>query len=101
VIRGVSDGPDDALPEGVAQWVDAKGHTKPWRVLRSMLRDPRRMPSLMRLARESGAALASATRLAEQVLALSRPAQSDRAPSDPAPSASSSLPHRRAREARA
>lgn len=65
VVRGISDGCTDALPEGVEQWTDTKGGTRIGAVLGTLARHPTRLPQLMALARRSGAAM----RAVEQMLA--------------------------------
>jgi hypothetical protein len=61
VIRGISDGYNDTLPDGVEQWTSANGRTRIGAVLGSLARRPMRLPTLvpqlLALGRRSGAAM--------------------------------------------
>ena len=61
VIRGISDGYNETLPDGVEQWTSANGQTRIGAVLASLARRPMRLPTLvpqlLALARRSGAAM--------------------------------------------
>ena len=61
VIRGISDGYNETLPDGVEQWTSANGQTRIGAVLGSLARRPMRLPilvpQLLALARRSGAAM--------------------------------------------
>lgn len=66
VVRGVSDGPDEALPVHASEWVDEAGKTRAGRVLVSTMLNPGVLPSLFRLGKRSKPALqAAAARLIE------------------------------------
>lgn len=70
VIRGVSDGPDEALPAAVMQWVDEKGRARPVRLLLHMILEPATLPAALRLRRRTKAAMrAVASRALELVIA--------------------------------
>jgi hypothetical protein len=60
VIRGISDGPDDALPPSVADWVRPDGSTHAGRVLRDLMARPYLIWTVFRMARQSRRALRSA-----------------------------------------
>ncbi len=57
IVRGVSDGPDDALPADIDDWVDGKGRTRVSLVVRRILRRPERIGPLLRLRADSVAAM--------------------------------------------
>ena len=61
VIRGISDGYNETLPDGVEQWTSANGQTRIGAVLGSLARRPMRLPTLvpqlLALGRRSGAAM--------------------------------------------
>jgi hypothetical protein len=61
VIRGISDGYNETLPDGVEQWTSANGRTRIGAVLGSLARRPLRLPTLvpqlLALGRRSGAAM--------------------------------------------
>jgi nucleoside phosphorylase len=59
VVRGVSDGADDALPAGVDRWTDADGRTRPARVAAAILRRPALLPGVARLGGRSRRAMAA------------------------------------------
>jgi hypothetical protein len=46
VVRGISDGVDETLPEGIEGWTDADGCTRLWKVIASILRAPTLLPRL-------------------------------------------------------
>lgn len=68
IIRGVSDGPDDALPRRVSEWVDERGRSRPGRVALDLLRRPLLIPRVHRLGRSTGAALRAASALLDTLL---------------------------------
>lgn len=76
VVRGVSDGPDEALPAEAAAWIDAAGNTRASRVGLDCLRRPRLLGSLVQLARGSRLAMRSAALLTLEVLGSLRDADS-------------------------
>ncbi|RLS46639.1 MAG: hypothetical protein DWH86_02430 [Planctomycetota bacterium] len=57
VVRGISDGCNDALPAGVEHWTADNGRTRVGMVLGSLARRPTLLPQVMALARRSGAAM--------------------------------------------
>ena len=61
VIRGISDGYNETLPDGVEQWTSANGQTRIGAVRASLARRPMRLPTLVPqllvLGRRSGAAM--------------------------------------------
>jgi len=59
IVRGVSDGPDDELPEEIIAWVDAQGRTRSGAVALAMLRKPSLAMHAQRLANRSKAAMAA------------------------------------------
>jgi len=60
VVRGISDDCGDSLPWGIERWVDARGRTRTLRAILSILRRPWILPAVLRLRRNSRAAMASA-----------------------------------------
>ena len=66
VIRGISDGYNETLPDGVEQWTSVNGQTRIGAVLGSLARRPMRLPTLvpqlLALARRSGAAMQAVER---------------------------------------
>jgi len=60
IVRGVSDGPETALPPESARWVDANGATRPGRVMLDLLRRPALTPVVLRLGRTTSRALCAA-----------------------------------------
>jgi adenosylhomocysteine nucleosidase len=57
VVRGISDDLATTLPSGVEQWTDASGRTRHWRVAASLLRRPGQVGAVLRLGRDSAAAM--------------------------------------------
>ena len=57
VVRGISDGWLDALPEGIDGWTDAEGRTRLGAVARALLRRPATAADLVRIGRASTAAM--------------------------------------------
>ncbi len=68
IVRGISDGPDTALPQDIDAWVDQRGRTRIGMVLKSLARRPGILPSLVTLWADSTAAIVAAARLIEQVI---------------------------------
>lgn len=68
VVRGISDGPHDALPREVLSFVDPQGRTRPGSVLAALLRRPSLLTALLPLARRTRHAMAEAAELVVQVL---------------------------------
>lgn len=67
IVRGVSDGPDDALPPGVERFVGPDGATRPAAVAAACLRRPWLLPGLLRLRGASARALAA---MSERLVSL-------------------------------
>jgi len=65
IVRGVSDGADDALPQEVPGFVDDRGETRIGRVLAAVARRPTLLAELASLARSSRAAMRNASFLAD------------------------------------
>ena len=63
IVRGISDGPDQSLPQGIDQWVGANGRTNLGSVLMSLARQPMLIPQLRIVASNGKAALRSACTL--------------------------------------
>lgn len=61
IVRGVSDGPDVALPEGALGWIDAAGKTRIGRVLAQSLLSPPTLIAAIGLWKRTGPALKAAT----------------------------------------
>ncbi len=78
VVRGVSDGPEDGLPESAVNWVDERGYTRAARVLGSALIAPALLPTLWKLSRRSRAALRAVSGRVVELLAA-QGMRSDRA----------------------
>ncbi len=57
VLRAVSDGWEDALPPAATAGLREDGGTDVAAVLRGLLRDPRQLPALVRLGRDTSAAM--------------------------------------------
>ncbi|TVQ33858.1 MAG: hypothetical protein EA376_01070 [Phycisphaeraceae bacterium] len=73
IVRAVSDGPGDILPEASVDWVDDDGNTLALRALCGMLLNPRHIPTIMRIRKRSRPALeAAAGRIMELAGALDR-----------------------------
>ncbi|MEY3026556.1 MAG: nicotinate-nucleotide adenylyltransferase [Planctomycetota bacterium] len=69
IVRGVSDGARDTLPEGLDGLIDARGETRLSRVIASILRRPTLLSELVRLAPVARAAMRDAA-FAADALAL-------------------------------
>lgn len=66
VIRGVSDGPNEALPAGIEHWVDDRGRARPLRLLGQCVLEPRTLGAALRLrSRTRGAMRTAVSRLLE------------------------------------
>jgi len=49
VVRGISDGPTDALPAEAPGWIDASGRVRPVRIARDLITRPALIPEVRRL----------------------------------------------------
>jgi nucleoside phosphorylase len=56
-IRSISDSPDEPLPFSIAETLDKDGRLRPGRVVAMVLRDPRLLSRLIRLARNMDLAM--------------------------------------------
>lgn len=66
IVRGVSDGVDEALPGLIDRWIDERGRSRPGAVALALLRRPGWMPGVIRLAGQSRSAMrAVAARVVE------------------------------------
>jgi adenosylhomocysteine nucleosidase len=74
IVRGVSDGASEALPSGVADWVDDLGRARVSAILLELLRRPALARNLMRLRTHSSAAMDRAGNLIESYLRSRNPA---------------------------
>lgn len=72
IVRGVSDGPDDALPHGIDEWVDETGNVRIAPILHSLIRRPAQFVTLSHLQRESRDALAGVADRLQEMLAATR-----------------------------
>lgn len=68
IVRGVSDGCNDHLPRDIDRWIDKDGRARTLRVMLSLLLRPWSIPAVLRLRRQSQAAMQSVVALVEQVL---------------------------------
>jgi len=68
IVRGVSDGPDTALPCEIDTWVDGRGRSRPGRVLRAVLGGRVGVRRLARLRADGIAAMAAAAVVLERML---------------------------------
>jgi hopanoid-associated phosphorylase len=59
VLRAVADPYDRALPAAVLCGLDAEGNPRPFKVMAELLRRPSELPGLIRVARDSQAALSA------------------------------------------
>jgi nucleoside phosphorylase len=69
VVRGVSDGPDDRLPESVGDWVDERGRARLAKVCAWLVRKPLDLGCVARLARRSREAMDAVARVLDETLA--------------------------------
>ncbi len=70
VVRGVSDGADQAMSARIAHWTDAAGRTRPGTVALGLLAAHALLPGVIRLGRQSAAAMRSVLALLEQLARL-------------------------------
>ena len=57
VVRGISDPADSALPPQASQWIDDRGQTRLWTLLKGLLKTPGLITTLPRLQRNAQAAM--------------------------------------------
>lgn len=67
IVRGVSDGVDDALPEGLASLVTPRGGLRPLRTAAFLARRPMLIPALRELGRRTTLAMRSVRAIVEDV----------------------------------
>ena len=68
IIRGISDGPHDTMPDGVETLVDRHGRTRVTAALALLARQPRALGPLRQLARQTGRSMDAAAGLVRLVL---------------------------------
>ena len=68
IVRGVSDGPDTTLPCVLDTWVDARGRSRPGRVLRAVLGGRVGIGRLARLRADGIAAMSAAAVVLDRML---------------------------------
>ena len=59
IVRGVSDGAEDALPQGCLDFIDGRGRPRYAAVIRSLACRPWQFPAFIRLARQTKRAMAA------------------------------------------
>lgn len=64
VLRAVSDGAGGKVPEAAIEGTGADGRVRPWALAGALLRRPGDLPGMIRLGRDSAAALAALRRVA-------------------------------------
>ncbi len=69
VVRAVSDGPGDTLPDWVDRLVDESGKTNPLGVAGALVRGPARLGVLLRLGKYSGRAMGHVGRRVASIIA--------------------------------
>lgn len=73
IIRGISDGPDDSLPDGIERLVDRDGGTRIGAAIACIARRPMLLGPLRRLGARTAAAMTSAAAIAQQLFAEEAP----------------------------
>ena len=68
IVRGVSDGSDDALPADIDDWVDPKGRTRVSSVAGWLIRRPARIRPLLHLRADSVAAMEAVAMVVRSML---------------------------------
>lgn len=71
IIRGISDGPDDTLPDGIERLVDERGGTRIAAAIALLARRPSLLAPLRALGRQTSAAVSAAAELIPHWLAES------------------------------
>jgi hypothetical protein len=77
VVRGVSDGLDDALPRQVAGWVSEDGLTRPWRVAATLASHPWQVGRVAKLGRRSSQAMRAVGDRVAQLVQIERARELD------------------------
>jgi hypothetical protein len=68
IVRGVSDSLEMALPRDINSWVDARGRSRPLRIVISIMRRPRDGATVLQLARHSASAMDQVARCINRLL---------------------------------
>ncbi len=68
VVRGVSDGVADALPDDIEDWIDERGRTKTTAVIGAIVRRPALIGEVRRLRSQSAAAMDGAAKVIDSML---------------------------------
>ncbi len=68
IVRGVSDGLHNALPEDIDEWVDEQGRTRTSAVIAAILRRPALVGEVRRLRADSIAAMAAVAEVIDSML---------------------------------
>ena len=68
VVRGVSDGVEDSLPDDIEDWIDERGRTKTTAVIGAIVRRPALIVAVRRLRAQSAAAMDAAAKLIDSML---------------------------------
>ncbi|MEE8154625.1 MAG: hypothetical protein V3T53_06645 [Phycisphaerales bacterium] len=68
IVRGVSDGLDDALPEDIGEWVDEQGRTRTSAVIAAILRRPALVGEVRRLRADSIEAMNAVAEVIDSML---------------------------------
>ena len=68
VVRGVSDGVDDSLPDDIEDWIDERGRTRTAAVIGAIVRRPALIGAVRRLRAQSAAAMDSAAQVIDSML---------------------------------
>ncbi len=73
IVRSISDGVDDRLPDGIDDWINDRGGVRPMRILASCAGRPGTLLDLIRLQRSSHRALQSLVASLEAALSRTEP----------------------------
>lgn len=68
VVRGVSDGVEDSLPDDIEDWIDERGRTKTAAVISAIVRRPALLGAVRRLRAQSAAAMDAAAQVIDSML---------------------------------
>lgn len=68
IVRGISDGVDDSLPDDIDQWVDSKGSTIPSAVVGSILRRPAVLSDIRKMRSASITAMQAVSDIIKRML---------------------------------
>ena len=67
VLRAIADPASREIPQAALLGMDAQGNTRPWAVLGALLRDPRQLGGVLRVATDARAAMERLSNLAERI----------------------------------